>query len=102
MVGFLQDFDGSKMLEKALEHIDMERIIADVMKDLQILDLEMYFVVDQQPDCDGYDFLGMAYSMKSAVAIMTEANTYAPEILKLDIAKLVPLAKKLGFVEKVS
>ncbi|KKM06122.1 hypothetical protein LCGC14_1747240, partial [marine sediment metagenome] len=66
------------------------------------LELEMYFVVDQQPDCDGYDFLGMAYSMKSAVAIMAEANAYSPEILKLDIAKLVPLAKELGFVEKVS
>lgn len=90
------------MIEKAMEHIDMEEITAQVMADLKITDFEMYFVVDSQPDCEGYDFLGMAYSMKSAVAIMTEANTYSPEILKLDIAKLVPLAKKLGFVEKVS
>jgi hypothetical protein len=95
-------FDLESMIEKAMEHIDMEEITAQVMEDLKITDFEMYFVVDQQPDCEEYDFLGMAYSMKSAVAIMTEASTYSPEVLKLDIAKLVPLAKELGFVRKVS
>ena len=95
-------FDLESMIEKAMEHIDMEEITAQVMQDLKITDFEMYFIVDKQPDCEGYDFLGMTYSMKSAVELMTGASAYDPEILKLDIAALVPLAKELGFVENVS
>ena len=95
-------FDLESLVERAMEHIDMEEITAQVMSDLKITDFEMYFVVDAQPGGEEYDFLGMAYSLKSAVAIKEEANNaYHPEILKLDIAKLVPLAKKLGFVSKV-
>ncbi len=101
-MNIFKNFDIETLIERAMAHIDMEEITAEVMKDLKITDFEMYFVVDQQPDCDGYDFLGMAYSMKSAVELMAEATAYNPEILKLDIAKLVPLAKQMGFVEKVS
>jgi hypothetical protein len=101
-MGLFKNFDIEHLIEKAMEHIDMEEITAEVMKDLKITDFEMYFVVDKLPDAEDYDFLGMAYSMKSAVELMAEANAYDPEILLLDIAMLVPLAKELGFVRKVS
>ena len=95
-------FDLERLVERAMEHIDMEEITAQVMADLKITDFEMYFVVDCQPGSEEYDFLGMAYSKKSAEAIKEEATTArSPEILKLNIAKLIPLAKELGFVDKV-
>jgi hypothetical protein len=95
-------FNLEDMIEKAMEHIDMEEITAQVMADLKITDLEMFFVIDNLPDCEVPDLVGMAYSLKSARELQENAALYSPEILKLDIAKLVPLAKDLGFVEVVS
>lgn len=99
---FGKTFDIEHLIEKAMEHIDMEQITADVMADLKIMDLEMYFVVDKQPDCEDYDLIGMAYSEKSAKEMKADAEAYAPEVLKLNIAKLVPIAKEIGAVEVVS
>ena len=95
-------FNIEDMIEKAMEHIDMESITADVMAGLKITDLDLFFVVDWQPDCDEPDFVGMAYSDQSARELKENAILYNPEILKLDLMKMVPLAKELGFVEVVS
>jgi hypothetical protein len=101
-MSLFEKFDLEHMIEKALEHIDMEEITAQVMADLKITDLEMFFVIDNLPDSDIPDLVGMAYSIKSARELKENAALYAPEILKLDIANLVPLAKEIGAVEVVS
>lgn len=95
-------FNLEDMIEKAMEHIDMEEITADVMAGLKITDFEMYFVVDKPDGQDEYEFLGMAYSKKSALEMRDEIRSANPEVLKLNIAKLVPLAKEMGAVEVVT
>jgi len=90
------------LIEKAMEHVDMEQITADVMADLKITDLEMFFVIDNLPDSEIPDLVGMAYSLKSARELKEDAALYSPEILKLDIASLIPLAKNMGAVEVVT
>ena len=94
-------FDLESMIEKAMEHIDMEEITAQVMQDLKITDLDIFFVVDNQPDCEEPDFVGMTYSIESARELKENAILYSPEILKLDMMKMVPIAKQMGFVETV-
>jgi hypothetical protein len=92
-------FNLEDMIEKALEHIDMEQITAEVMADLKITDLEIYFVVEKPDGQDDYEFVGMAYS-EDAACQLREDHTDR-EILKLDMMKMVPLAKQMGFVEVV-
>jgi len=47
----LDKFDVEKLIEKAIEHIDMESIISDVMDKLVLKDVDLYFVVYQQLRC---------------------------------------------------
>ena len=95
-------FDLESLIEKAMEHIDMEEITADVMKDLKITDLDMFFVVREDQTLHGYEFIGMAYSLESARELQDEDDyPLRAEILKLDMMKMVPLAKQMGFVETV-
>jgi c-di-GMP-related signal transduction protein len=96
---FGKTFELEHMIEKAMEHIDMEQITADVMKDLKIIDLDMFFVVCKPDGSEDYDFVGMAYSIESAREL--KETVEASEILKLDMMKMVPMAKSMGFVEPV-
>jgi hypothetical protein len=99
-VGLFDNFE--RLIEKAMEHINMEEITAQVMQDLKITDLDLFFVVyrpDGFEDCD-YEFVGMAYSIESARELRDDSGT-GGEILKLDMMKMVPLAKQMGFVESV-
>jgi hypothetical protein len=71
------------------------------MQDLKITDLDLFFVV-KPGDGDAlesiYDFVGMAYSIDSARELARDGG----EILKLDMMKMVPLAKQMGYVKEVS
>ncbi len=95
-----------ELLEQLLEHLNLETIVTEVMKDLKITDLDIYFVVDKQPDSEEYELLGMAYSMKSASKVLEEQNrrrhTWEPEILKLDMSKLIAMIKAVGGLERVA
>jgi hypothetical protein len=99
---FGKTFDLEAMIEKAMEHIDMESITADVMKDLKITDLDIFFVVGmpEEPDEDP-EFIGMTYSIDSARELQRPMGTLDSEILKMDMMKMVPLAKQMGFLETV-
>ncbi len=99
-MGLFEKFDLESMIEKAMKHIDMEEITAQVMADLKITDLDMYFVVYKPDGFDEYEFVGMAYSIASARELRDDSGG-GGEILKLDMMKMVPLAKKMGFVETV-
>ncbi|MEE8566355.1 MAG: hypothetical protein V3S76_01275 [Candidatus Bipolaricaulota bacterium] len=101
-MSLFEKFDLESMIERAMEHIDMESIAADVMAGLKIENFDMFFVVDKPDGQDEYEFLGMAYSIKSAREMRDEIRSANPEILQLNIANLVPLAKKIGAVEVVS
>ena len=105
MMNFLKSFDIETLIEKAMEHIDMEAIAADVMKDLKINELELYFIVDKPPGTDDYEFLGMTYSLPAAREMVSGLKhpPYAASILKLDLGKLLALFAKmdLGIVEEV-
>ena len=99
-MGLFENFDLEHMIEKAMEHIDMEEITAQVMHDLKITDLDIFFVVREDQTIQGYEFIGMAYSIASARELL-DSSGGGGEILKLDLMKMVPLAKKMGFVETV-
>jgi hypothetical protein len=100
-MGLFEKFDLERMIEKALEHINMEEITAQVMADLKITDLDMYFVVKNvDGDPEDYDFVGMAYSIESAREL--QDTVQFSEILKLNMMRMVPLAKSMGYVEEVS
>ena len=92
-------FDLEHMIEKAMEHIDMEQITADVMQDLKVTNLDMFFVICKPDGADDHEFVGMAYSIESARELKDTVED--SEILKLDMMKMVPLAKQMGFVETV-
>ncbi len=99
-MGLFENFDIEHMIEKAMEHIDMEEITAQVMADLKITDLDIFFVVYKPDSFDEYEFVGMSYSIESARELRDSSGS-GGEILKLDLMKMVPLAKKMGFVETV-
>jgi hypothetical protein len=99
-VGLFDKFNLEDMIEKAMEHIDMEEITAQVMHDLKITDLDIFFVVYCPDGYDVYEFVGMAYSIDSARELRDDSGG-GGEILKLDMMKMIPLAKQMGFVETV-
>lgn len=100
-MGLFEKFDLKSMIEKAMEHIDMGEITAQVMADLKITDLDIYFVVDKPDGQDDFEFIGMTYAIDSARELRDEVRSANPEILKLDMMKMIPLAKEMGFVETV-
>jgi hypothetical protein len=96
--------DMGKLVAAILEHIDMPALISSVMSGLQLKDLELYFVV-----VDEYDFnvVGMAYSKEAAQSLMDDYNKETKhkrntQVLRLDIGKLVQLAREAGAVEEVA
>ncbi len=100
-MGLFEKFDLERLIEKAMEHIDMEEITAQVMADLKITDLDIFFVVDKPDGQDDFEFIGMTYAIDSARELRDEVRSANPEILKLDMMKMIPLAKEMGFVETV-
>lgn len=99
-MGLLEKFDLKSMIDKAMEHIDMDKITTDIMQGFKITDLDIFFVVREDQTIQGYEFIGMAYSLNSARELRDDAG-HDGEILKLDLMKMVPLAKKMGFIETV-
>ena len=95
----------NQLIEKLLKHLDIEELVQDILAKLVIKDLDMYFVVDQQPDVPDYDFLGMAYSLKAAKGLLKErednGHIYHGKILRFDMGKLVTLVEKFGGTEEV-
>lgn len=102
-MGLFEKLDLEHMIEKAMKHIDMEEITSQVMADLKITDLDIFFVVREDQTLQGYEFIGMAYSLDSARELRDgDDHPLRAEILKLDMMTMVPLAKKMGFVETVT
>ncbi len=89
------------LIEKAMEHIDMQAIAAEVMQDLQIDNLELYFVVREVP-YEGYEFVGIAYSLKTAGLMKIESSKRYPcKVFKLDLGKLVTVMEGMNALEEV-
>lgn len=94
--------DIAHLIEKAMEHIDMKAITAEVMQDLQIDNLELYFVVREVPYEEPYEFVGMAYSQKSANLMRAESSKRYPcKVFKLDLGKLAAIMESMGALEEV-
>jgi hypothetical protein len=95
----------NQLIEKLLKHLDIEELVQDIMSKLVLKDFDMYFVVDQQPDVEDYDFLGMAYSLKAARGLLEERESnghiYEGKIFRFDMGKLVTLVEKFGGTEEV-
>lgn len=76
-----------------------------VIMNTLLADLQMYFIVNKYPDSEGYDFMEMAFSLRSAQEIVAglheREDSYAPEILELNMDRMLTLAKAVGIVEKV-
>jgi hypothetical protein len=90
------------ILERALEVVDVEKITKDVMANLAVKDLELYFIVYQLPDSDEYEMVGLAYSKQAAKLLCLESSKKYPcKILKLDLGKALTLAEQAGIVEEV-
>ena len=95
--------DMGKLVAAILERIDWT-LIASVMDGLQLRDLELYFVIT-----DEYDFnvVGMAYSKEAAQKLMDDYDQETKhkrntQVLRLDIAKLLHLAREAGATEEVA
>jgi len=102
-VGLLEKFDIEKLIERILEHIDVTEIVREVMANLTIQNLDLYFVVQQLPDSENYDFIGMAYSRQSADTLALENSKAFPcKIIRFDMGKLVALVERLGAAKDIS
>ena len=96
-------------LAKLLGKIDIERIIKEVMDDLQLKSLHLYFVLDlgEAEFSDELSFVGMAYSPESAREIKRVydaryLSAHTTEIHELKLEELLHLAIKMGMTEKVA
>ena len=90
------------LIERALQSIDLEAITREVFRKLVIKNLDMYFVVYRLPDCEEYNFVGMAYSKQAAKTLWLEnSKKYPCKVLKFDMGKLVTLVEKLGGTEEI-
>lgn len=100
-MGLLGRFDLEHLIERMLAHIDIEEITADVMGQLKIDDLDIFMVLDDQPDSDTPDFVGMAYSERAAREIRDENPTYAPRIMRLSLGKVAAFLDSNGMLEEI-
>jgi hypothetical protein len=107
-------FDIETLIEKAMEHIDMEAVTRDVMSKLILKEVDLYFVVERSNEeihpCIGtaqvlpaYTFLGMAYSESAAKKLADEedADGERAKILRFDMGALVTLVEKLGATKEI-
>jgi len=101
MRNLLKSFDLDKLAEKFMEKVDVEAIAREVMSNLIIKDIDMHFVVEKWDGEDGYNFLGMAYSVEAArkLADYEDAGKERVKIIRFDMGKLVTLIEKLGGTE---
>ena len=103
MKRLLGKFDIEHIIERFIEHIDVEEITREILLTLVIRDIDLYFVVEKPDGQDGYDFLGMAYSEAAAkkLADAEDADGERAKIIRFDMGKLVTLVEKLGGTEEV-
>jgi hypothetical protein len=97
-------FDLEGLIEKVISKLDVEAIAADVMSKMKIQKLELYFVVGQQHDQEGYEFAGMAYSSAAAYEIMEQAKGfYSMDVLtlRIDMGRLLDELVRMGVAEEV-
>ena len=88
-------------MRSLLKSFNVEKIAQEVMSNLIIKDIDMYFVVEEWEDEEEYHFLGMAYSAKAArkLADAEDADGDRVKIIRFDMGKLVTLIEKLGGTE---
>jgi len=87
------------IFERALEAVDIEKIVKDVTANLTVKDLELYFIVQQFPDSDHHNFIGLAYSKDAAGKLWIEATRSGPtKIMKLNFGKAITLAQQAGII----
>ena len=99
----LVKMDMGKLVMAAMEHINMEEVSSEVMKDLKLRDMRLFFVIDDEYS---FDFVGMAYSKKSARELKGDYDNEldakrCARIIELDIEKLIQLAQEMGAVRKI-
>lgn len=103
MRNLFKNFDIEHLIERFMEHIDIEEITRDVMSTLIIKDIDIYFVVEpiDADEIVGYKFLGMAYSEAAAreLADSEDADRDRAKIFRFDMGKLVSIVERLGGAE---
>ena len=99
-MGLFDTLNIEHLIERAMEHIDVASITKDAMKDLIIAGEDMYFVVRVLSDHEVPDFLGMAYSKKSALGFSKKKP--GSKVIRLDLGRLVALAEAVGATEEVT
>lgn len=93
----------NRLIERAIQSIDIKAITKDVMSTLVITNLDMYFVVHKFDGEDDYDFVGMAYSEASAKSLARQNNSRIPcKIFRFDMGKLVALVENMGAAEEIN
>jgi hypothetical protein len=98
-------FDIEHMIEKAMEHVDIESIAADVMPTLSIPLTNLYIVARQMPDCEDFEVVSMAYGEKAAKRAAKEHSpkdgNYPFQAYKVDLGRLLTLAQETGSLEEI-
>ena len=96
----------TEIAERIMEHVDLDEVTKDVLSRLVVTDLDLYFVVDQQPGRDVYEFVGMAYNREAAETLLQEVegstHVYDGKILRVDLGMLLTLAERAGAAEEVA
>lgn len=103
-MGLFDKVATDRLLEKAMEHIDMDAIAREVMSRLVLKDLELYLVVRKFEDSETADFVGVTYSEDAAATLAFEngaGSHYPCTILQIDMSKLADVAVKAGVAREI-
>lgn len=85
-------FGSTAMIEKLVERLDIDALVRDFMGKIHIQDLDLFFVVDNQPyDHKAFAVVGMAYSLEAAQELIESKRRqiYDPRILQLDLGRIL-------------
>ncbi len=96
-------FDLESLIEKAMEHIDMESLAREVMGRLVLKDLELFLVVRKFQGSDEADFVGVTYGEEAGAKLAKEEGSdhHPCTLLRIDMGKLTTMAENAGIAEEV-
>jgi len=86
-----------------LSHINVQEVVASVMRQIKVRDVELYFVLRAPKDCESYEIVGMTYSEDAAHALRKEQGKKEREcsIVKLDLGTLLYKIKEWGVLKEI-
>lgn len=80
----------------------LSNMAREVMSKMKVPPFDLYFVVNQQPGTEEYDFLGMTYTPEAAQELIGKPyDGQHIHVLRMDMAHALKVMKELGIVVDV-